>query len=784
MGKRIILALFLVISMVMEQTGIMAMEVGTESVTAIYGAADEKGFDIQDGVLVKYTGSSTKVVIPKSVTSIGAEAFASCGIKEVTIPGTVESIGDSAFNKCGLLTNVKIENGVKSIGEYAFASCVELREIELPKSVLSIGAAAFRYCDFLAKVTLSEGLERIGDGAFGVCVNLKEIALPRSLKSIGNGAFYECSITEAALSGNMESLGEKAFQNCNYLTAVTIENGLKSIGECAFIGCSSLTEMTLPQSVESIGEGLLYGCTGVESVNVAAGNKIYDSPDGSNAIVEKESKKLLVGCKNTIVPPDVKSIARYAFAGCSGLKEITLPGVVESIGERAFIECAGLEKAAILGNVTSIGKEAFYNCESLAEMVIPASVTSIEDSTFYGCTGLKEVIIPNSVKNIGYHAFCFCNSLTQVIIPGSVVNIGDRSFYACKSLAKVEIRNGVEMIDICAFDGCSELKEVAIPASVTDIGYQVFNSCKDLTVFGEEGSYAKKYADRFEYKFKPISEWENIPEIINIATCQIDLSQASYIYDGTEKEPIVTVKDGDKVLALGTDYMLTYTNNKAVGTATVIITGMGSYTGTAAKTFEIKNAESVTPPAATYKSQNITCDKKTYDKKFGDKPFFINAKGMIGSVTYASTDEKVAIVDGKGKVTIKGTGIAAIKINAAGNNEYNAANLEIAINVSPKKPSLQKLKVLKGKKLKVSWKKDKQASGYEIQYGTDKHFGKKNTKKVLVRKMSVTTKELTKLKRGKRYYVRICAYKKAEAGGKTKTLRSAWCKAKRSGKIK
>ena len=61
----------------------------------------------------------------------------------------------------------------------------------------------------------------------------------------------------------------------------------------------------------------------------------------------------------------------------------------------------------------------------------------------------------------------------------------------------------------------------------------------------------------------------------------------SFTYDGTEKKPTVTLKDGDKTLTEGTDYELSYANNVDPGTATVTITGKGNYAGTASATFAI-----------------------------------------------------------------------------------------------------------------------------------------------------------------------------------------------------
>ena len=73
----------------------------------------------------------------------------------------------------------------------------------------------------------------------------------------------------------------------------------------------------------------------------------------------------------------------------------------------------------------------------------------------------------------------------------------------------------------------------------------------------------------------------------SISGSTITLGTTSYIYDGTEKKPPVTVKDGSKTLTSGTDYTVSYSNNKNAGTATVTVTGKGNYKDTATKTFTI-----------------------------------------------------------------------------------------------------------------------------------------------------------------------------------------------------
>ena len=133
-------------------------------------------FEIQAGVLLKYHGEATDVVIPNSVTIIGVGAFSNCkGLTSVTIPDSVTIIDGSAFVDCTSLASVTIPNSVTCIGGYAFAHCNGLTSITIPGSVTHIGNNAFAYCSSLAEVTiLGDALtfdyqEEISDDPFWGC---------------------------------------------------------------------------------------------------------------------------------------------------------------------------------------------------------------------------------------------------------------------------------------------------------------------------------------------------------------------------------------------------------------------------------------------------------------------------------------------------------------------------------------------------------------------------------------------------------------------------------------
>ncbi len=177
---------------------------------------------------------------------------------------------------------------------------------------------------------------------------------------------------------------------------------------------------------------------------------------------------------------------------------------------------------------------------------------------------------------------------------------------------------------------------------------------------------------------------------------------------------------------------------------------------------------------------------KKYTKALGDKAFKLDAKRKVGNgkLSYKSSNKKVAVVDGNGKVTIKGIGVSTITVTAAKTSKYDKKSVNITLTVNPKKAAISKLTPVQGKKLKVTWKKVAKADGYVVQYAKDKKF-KNVVGKVTVKKAGTTSTTITKkLTKGKKYYVRVRAYKTVEVNGKNKKLSGDWSKVKLSGKIK
>jgi len=127
------------------------------------------------------------------------------------------------------------------------------------------------------------------------------------------------------------SIGEKAFENCTFLTSVTIPDSVTSIGQYAFESCNSLTSIVIPDSVIHIGNHAFY------SSNLAS----ITLPSGIESI--GEGMFLSTNLTGIVIPDGVTSIDEKAFYACDRLTSITIPASVTSIGEQAFAWCELLE---------------------------------------------------------------------------------------------------------------------------------------------------------------------------------------------------------------------------------------------------------------------------------------------------------------------------------------------------------------------------------------------------------------------------------------------------------
>ena len=258
-----------------------------------------------------------------------------------------------------------------------------------------------------------------------------------------------------------------------------IRKGTICICFSAFENCAGLTGVVIPEGITEIGDFAFSNCPSLENILVSADNPSYVSIN--NCCLSKDLRKLIFGCRSSIIPKGISMIEESAFEGCVGQTSIVMPEGVKEIGRDAFSGCTGLTNIVIPDSVTEINGGAFFGCTSLTSIVIPKGVTEIGESAFGGCVGLTSVVMPKSVTKIGWGAFKDCTSLTSIVIPKGITEIGESAFSGCTGLTGVVIPEGVTEISMNVFRDCTGLTGVVIPEGVKEIGYGAFSGCTGLT---------------------------------------------------------------------------------------------------------------------------------------------------------------------------------------------------------------------------------------------------------------------------------------------------------------
>ena len=172
-------------------------------------------------------------------------------------PPAVSSLSTPWGNQslCPSIKTIQIEDGVTSIGNYAFYYCQNLTSVTIPGSVTGIGDYSFSSCSGLAEIIIPNSVTNIGDRAFSSCYGLTEMEIPDSITVIKSGTFNSCrGLISVSIPDSVTGINYGAFAGCSSLTSITIPENVTTIGAQAFGYCSKLTEVYLPRSVDSIGE--------------------------------------------------------------------------------------------------------------------------------------------------------------------------------------------------------------------------------------------------------------------------------------------------------------------------------------------------------------------------------------------------------------------------------------------------------------------------------------------------------------------------------------------------
>ncbi|MBQ7712697.1 MAG: leucine-rich repeat domain-containing protein [Clostridia bacterium] len=345
---------------------------------------EEKDFIIENGVLVKYVGTSNEVVVPEGVTAIGQCAFlARDTLTAVVLPEGVWRVDYQAFFGCVGLTSVSIPSTLREIERPAFGDCERLRHAYYENGKY-LGNDTNPYLYF--------------DGPTEECG--ETFRLHPDVKVIGYRAFdSQRDLVRISIPEGVTAIAMEAFRKCSSLTAVSLPETLTHLGFGAFHKCGALSEVEIPPAVTEIGGNAFRGCKSIRTLTIPAG---------------------------------VGELAPLTFSGCESLCEITLPSGIERIGMQCFDGCRSLKEITLPSALKVIVSGAFKDCVSLREITLPSGVEEVDDQAFYGCSALSSVTTEATLRRLGAIAFGKCGKLRLIRCPEpQSIAEGKSPFYAC-----------------------------------------------------------------------------------------------------------------------------------------------------------------------------------------------------------------------------------------------------------------------------------------------------------------------------------------------------------------
>jgi len=745
----------------------------------------------------------TSVIIPDTVTSIYHYAFGNCTeLTSVTIPDSVTYLEGGIFNGCSKLVDIDLPDVGIDISNYAFDNTALYNDsnnwengvlyvdnhlivakssvsshYEIKDGTKSIACYAFYNRDNLTSITIPNSVSCIGSYAFGGCNNLKNVYINDIAAwcniNFRSGSSQDYYVTQ--YSSNPLNYGANLYLNNELVTDLVIPEGVIEISDYAFYNCNSITSVTIPQSVKKIGAEAFYECRNLKKVyitDIAAWCKIeFGLTDGpEDRYFSGPANPLYYGADlylnnqivtDLVIPSSVNEISANVFFNCKSIVSVTIPQCVEKIGDDAFGGCRNLKKVYITdiaawckikfelssnidysymgaSNPLYYDADLYLNNQLITDLVIPDGITKINDGAFYNCQSLKNVTISNSVTEIGRFAFVK-SSLENVIMSENVEIIDEEAFYGCENLTSVVIPNSVKIIENDSFRNCKNLKNITLPAGPINIKWGAFYECDNLTDVYYRGTLAEK-----------VNVVLGNTEQMNLLNWHYEscIGKADHTYtDASDNECNVC---GGKRNQAGHQY--TYfcdeycdvCNQKREVEHSFLVNYMNN----------VENHWLVCGICG--KKKDVT--NHVYSNGCDNECNVCEARrktnhNYVTVTTNATFDAKGSIVT---KCTVCGVVTSSKSIP----------------KLVPKGTKISKLTAAR-KSLKVKIKKEKSVSGYQIQYSLKKNF--KSAKTVTLKKNSITSKTIKKLKPKKKYYVRVRTYKTY----KGKKYYSAWSTAKK-----
>ena len=410
-----------------EDVSNITWEIQNENTLVIIGSGEMDDYEL----LNNYSSSSsspwrnhstsvTSIVIEEGITTIGTYAFSAfSNVTSVSIPSTLTEIKEEAFHGCKALSSLTLPTN-KTLSE----------SVTIDKTAFNVAGRYGIDCNFDANGTCGENINWEITGS--------------SLYITGTGAMYNYSLTEEGINNSNNtrnvyedsSLFTKLFRP--RITSVTIGSGITTIGTCAFNSLNNLSNVSLPDGLTTI---LGYAFAG--SINV-----------------KNES------LTNISIPNSVTTISHGAFEN-TGLTSLNIPNNVTELSRRLVSGCEHLRSITIGEGVTNIDMYPFENCPNL-------------NTIYFNAINCQSAHYPGGTRDgqgnfHWYVPFYKANNLTTAVIGSKVKTIPDYMFYDCQNLSTITIPDGVTRIGIAAFYNCPNLT-VQLPDTIDTVERSAFMS--------------------------------------------------------------------------------------------------------------------------------------------------------------------------------------------------------------------------------------------------------------------------------------------------------------------
>ena len=334
-------------------------------------------------------------VIPDYIKKIGRRAFGMSEVKSIVFPSLVEEIEEDGCSNCDSLESVTLNEGLKKIGRWAFRE-TSIKQLRIPSSVEDIAGGAFQDIE----ITVDSGNKKyevrgnclIDKTTMKLVCGTKNSVIPEDIKIIDDWAFSYTDIKSIKIPSSVEKIGDFAFFSSK-LEKLELNEGLCIIGERAFSE-TQIKGVSIPSTVKEIREASFCDV----AFTVAPENTNYESL--RNCLIEKKTKKLILGGKKSKIPKFVKKIGTGAFE-FTQLKEILIPENVQVIEKFAFENCVNLEYVELKEGLKKIERSAFEGIK-IKSIVIPSTVVEMDEMIIGFCDELETIYCRAESKPDGW----------------------------------------------------------------------------------------------------------------------------------------------------------------------------------------------------------------------------------------------------------------------------------------------------------------------------------------------------------------------------------------------